>query len=473
MSVAAEDIRFRKAKVISDASSNGGAKGLILINSGARHNLFPRVTRAERTAGITRYRKEFWCNENTLNEVAYSVLAYLEFPSNAGDRFYLGAGTQTDNQASLNTTDYVWKGIGSLQTALNGGETAVALTMENNDFQFPNGGYLHLSNKFMVSQTINSGVNVGDSVTYSVGNSRWEKITATTDIVYPNGLYVGSSKVMTVQSSSVEEWLKLKDTSYTETLATGNGSTTNPTLTALVHGTNICVQPNKRPVVTATCGGVTRTVNISAAGVASGYCSAGQLNMATGAWTTAITWTTAPDNATSVSVTYYENCYAYSGNVATVQLDDTVSQVYATSNSYGAGCVDCSDVLGSFSGDSKSSTSGTYNAITYPIVCPNVGSEEDTFTLTFSSATAFSASGVVAGSLGSGSINSAFSPTNPNTSTPYFTIPIAMWGGTWASGDTFTFTTHPSAFGLWLKEVVPAGVSQEPYNICALGWYCE
>ena len=71
----------------------------------------------------------------------------------------------------------------------------------------------------------------------------------------------------------------------------------------------------------------------------------------------------------------------------------------------------------------------------------------------------FAVAGDTLGSVGSGNIASNFAPTNPDFGAPYFTLPSAIWGGAWASGETFTFQTHPAALPLWLKRVVPAGAA--------------
>jgi len=42
---------------------------------------------------------------------------------------------------------------------------------------------------------------------------------------------------------------------------------------------------------------------------------------------------------------------------------------------------------------------------------------------------------------------------------PYFTIPAAAWGGTWANGETVTFITHPASIPIWEKRVIPAGAN--------------
>ena len=297
MAVEASDIKWKKSATVTDTAANGGRKSNTEIQTGVRHNLFPRITKAQRTAGLTRYRKEFWCNENADDDAAEGVLVFPEFPSNAGDRFYLGEGTQTDTQDDLETFDPVWMGVGQLQTALSGSETSVSLTMENADFEFPNGGTLHLTDKFKTSQTIASGIHIGDSVEYNGGSSTWEKIAATSDVDYPKGIYVGSNTVLTVEGTTNEEWLELADNEYAdEDIGDGDGSDTSPTLSTLTNATNgICRQPGKLPVVTATdTGDATMTVNVAADGSCSGDCTAGELDMTDGTWTTDITWTTAP-----------------------------------------------------------------------------------------------------------------------------------------------------------------------------------
>lgn len=476
MGASTSDMKYRKSVTVTDTSSNGGRKSTNEISTGIRHNLFPRVTHAERTAGVTRYRKFFMCNENTDDDIAYDAFIYFEFPSNGGDRFYLGAGTQVDNQGDLEDYDPVWMGVGQLNSNLSGGETTIDLAMENNDFQFPNGGYLHITNKFMTGQTIDSDVEIGDSIEISGGT--WYTIAATEDVTYPKGLYVGSNVVLTLQSGTTnEEWLLLAENEYAdEDIGDGNGINTSPTLTALAHATNgICRQPNYLPVVTATCGGVARTVNVASDGTCSGYCSAGELNMADGTWTTDITWNTAPDNATDITITYYENCFNYAGNVATVELEsgEQVANAYTTSNSYGAGSINAGDIEPSSSAWTETSAAGTYDEATYPVVMYNDGTEYDTWTITFTSATNFTCTGTNEGSVGTGNIGGDFSPTNADTGQPYFTIDKDGWGGIWASGDTVTFTTSPAAIPIWIKEVVPASTAAVNNNILPLGAYWE
>lgn len=484
MTITAADIKFRKSVVQTDTDANGGRKGSTLVVSGARHALFPRVTKTQRENGLVRYRKEFFCNENAEDQSAYGVMIYLMRPSTADDRFYMAKGTQQDIQSQFKrksdidtyaSTRYarMWTGCGALETALVGGEAQVSITMENDDFQFPNGGYLYLANNTMTAQTIDDDVSIGDSVTDSGGS--WSKIAHTDDISYPNGWCVGTDEVLTIQDVTNEEFLAIADNAYTgEVIGTGDGSSLAPALSTLINVTNgICRQPTKLPVITATCGGTTRTVNVAADGSCSGYCSAGQLDMATGVWTTDISWTTAPDNATDITADYHENCFSYVGNVATVELSGQVANAYNTGNTYVSGCLNEDEVKCLLEDWSETSTSGTYDETTYPVILYNDGTEEDEFTLEFSDAANFSVSGAYFGSIGTGSTGSDFSPTNPNTGQPYFTIQSAGWGGSWVAGETITFKTHPAAVPMLLEEEVPAGTVQEPNNLLALGSYTE
>jgi hypothetical protein len=103
----------------------------------------------------------------------------------------------------------------------------------------------------------------------------------------------------------------------------------------------------------------------------------------------------------------------------------------------------------------ETSSSGTYDESTYPLVLDNLGTIDDEWTITFTSSTAFDVEGLYTGDVGSGSTSSSLAPINSDTSTPYFTLPSAGWGGTWASGDTITFSTKPAAIPFWVVQYVP------------------
>lgn len=76
-------------------------------------------------------------------------------------------------------------------------------------------------------------------------------------------------------------------------------------------------------------------------------------------------------------------------------------------------------------------------------------------TLTFTSATGYTATSDQVGALGSGSTGSTFAPVNPNTSATYFSIPSTCWSGVFTSGDVVILRTTPAAVPVWYVQTVP------------------
>jgi hypothetical protein len=164
-----------------------------------------------------------------------------------------------------------------------------------------------------------------------------------------------------------------------------------------------------------------------------------------------------------VNEEYFENVAASkTDDEVTLTLDsgDTLANDYTTANgTIVASCIDVGDLEASSESWTETSSAGTYDETTYPLVLDNIGTVYDTWTLTFTSATTFSVVGANEGSVGSGNISTGFAPSNPDFTKPYFTLAAAGWGGTWATNDTITFTTNPAAQGIWIKQVVPAGAA--------------
>lgn len=148
------------------------------------------------------------------------------------------------------------------------------------------------------------------------------------------------------------------------------------------------------------------------------------------------------------------------GTTVTITLDDGDS----LANGFSAGTLVASVLeLGDIEAEAvdwtETSGDGSYDETGSPVEVDNIGGVDDDWTLTFTSPTAFTVSGAVDGEVGTGSTATDFAPVNPDFGKPYFILRAAGWAGTWAAGDTITFTTWPAAAPFWVRQIVPAGTS--------------
>lgn len=157
---------------------------------------------------------------------------------------------------------------------------------------------------------------------------------------------------------------------------------------------------------------------------------------------------------------------SWNGNVATLTLESGSSLVnsYLASNTRVSSVIETATIETSSSNWTETTTSGTYDETTYPLVLDNIGTTYELWTITFTSATDFDCIGDTIGSVGSGSISSDFSPNNADFTKPYFTLSSSGWGGTWASGETITFTTSPAAYPFWEVRVIDPGTASLSSN---------
>lgn len=103
--------------------------------------------------------------------------------------------------------------------------------------------------------------------------------------------------------------------------------------------------------------------------------------------------------------------------------------------------------------------SASYNRTTAPIVAQNIGAITQRWALVFTSSTEYEAYGEFVGKIANGSIGTAFSPANPRTATPYFTVPAAGWGSGWLRGNVLRFNTTAATGGLWVARCISPGAT--------------
>lgn len=102
-------------------------------------------------------------------------------------------------------------------------------------------------------------------------------------------------------------------------------------------------------------------------------------------------------------------------------------------------------------------TNAQYNLVAYPVAIDNRGSVPERWKIVFTSTTAFELYGENRGLVATGSTSADFSPTNPQTGTPYFTIEADGWGSGWSVGNTVRFDTDAAAAPVWMIRTVLPG----------------
>jgi len=221
----------------------------------------------------------------------------------------------------------------------------------------------------------------------------------------------------------------------------------------------------------------------SAAEAYANWCGAGLLGAAAGSGESSIevdygaasgVWDGAPvhidDGANEVDLTV-NGAPSWIGNTATLTLSAVLGYNFSATTTVVSTIVALDQVKTATGSWVETSTSGTYDETTYPVTIYNVGTVTDSWTLTFTDATNFSVTGTNTGSVGSGDINTDFQPAN--SSSYYFLIDKDGWAGTWAAGDTVTFTTTHAGKSYWVKEVVPAAIASYSNNTVVLDWRGE
>ena len=153
------------------------------------------------------------------------------------------------------------------------------------------------------------------------------------------------------------------------------------------------------------------------------------------------------------------------GNVFTLGFTPALANGYLTAdNTKVSSVLPTGDIENSVDNVVVTSASGIFDYINTPIQLYQNSTVDDTFTVTFTSATTYTVDSATYGNLGAGSIGSDFSPVNPDFASPYFTLPIAIWQGTFANADTVVFDTLSSTRAFWLKRIIPANTPEVTGN---------
>jgi hypothetical protein len=464
-----------KSSVISDTTGNGGVLTNNAIVDSSAENLFPSITESERTTGTMRYRKGFL---KKLSGTATSMKYFADRLSTAGDYVQITRGGYDDTQATADDigwedTNITWT-VGTRKVTLSGAQaelavgTLVLFTTSAGAFRglATVASYIDTTN-FTISTMIRGSdpantdhvrtfwAGAGDLHTALTGGASTSVVA---DFEAASGVYVGMYialvdwDVLDDGLPSIEyclvtavSWASEQATITISPACVSNHAVKTQGIVTGTEDENFDV--DGLTLVVKVNGGDAQTVTFTGDGQTAAQIVA-QISL-TGATATVSGGTKVAINTDSY---YAENSIQVTSDstaATELGLDDSVH--YGTTGTVVAGVVELGTIAASHSTPSKSSASGTF---TDNITDYDLGCAYDTWTVTFSSATAFTVAGASTGTIGSGTRSADFAIANWGSY--YFKIPSTCWGGTWANGDTVTFTTYPSARSIWFKEVVPA-----------------
>jgi len=473
-----------KSSVVSNDTGNGGVLSNNAVVDNAAENVFPHVNESDRTAGITRYRDVFVKKlSGTLTEAKFMI----DRLSTAGD--YIVITRAGDSHTQLTADDLGWNTtvtwtlgtrtivLGAAQAAVTPG-TLLLFTESDDTFR---GIATVATYTNTTTMTISTMIRGSDPATtdkvytwYTGSGDLNTALTGATDdtvvadfevtaCILP-GQYVALidwdvSTPPTIEYCLVDSvaWAGTEGTLTLSTECVSNHAVkTQGTVTGTedenfdVDGLTLVIKVN---------GGDSQTVTFVDDGR-----TAAQVATMINDQTTGCTASASGTKVKIVTDNYYaeNSIQVLSDSTADTELglDNTVH--YGTTGTVVAGVLELGTIAASHSTPVKTSPLGTF---TDNITDYDLGACYDTFTVTFSSATAFTVAGAAEGSLGAGVITTAFTPAHWGSY--YFSIPTSCWGGTWADGDTVVFTTTPSAEGVWMKEVVPASTAAYSGNKCS------
>ena len=171
------------------------------------------------------------------------------------------------------------------------------------------------------------------------------------------------------------------------------------------------------------------------------------------------------------------NAVSWNGTKATLTFaaGQSLTNSYVAASTRVASVWEAGTIRGAVDTWSISSSAGTYGGWSGTgnppagVTTDAIGSIEQTWTITFTSASAFTCVGDSVGSVGGGNRTTDFAPNNADFSRQHFTLPASGWGGTWATGEMISFKTHPASVALWQKRIIPPNTASLPGDKVIIG----
>ena len=162
---------------------------------------------------------------------------------------------------------------------------------------------------------------------------------------------------------------------------------------------------------------------------------------------------------------------SWAANIATITLETPLFSNYIANETQVASAIKVTDLQPLLDNIVVTSATGGFDLV-LPLGMTSLLSAratiEQTWTLTFLTATTFSIIGDTKGLLGNGDINTNTAPNNPDYTLPYFYIPIGSFTGTFIAGDTVVCQTHPFIIPAFIKKTLAVGTAEVDYETTKL-----
>jgi hypothetical protein len=114
----------------------------------------------------------------------------------------------------------------------------------------------------------------------------------------------------------------------------------------------------------------------------------------------------------------------------------------------------------------------SYDKTNYPIAVTNAGTVTENWCIKFTNTTSFQVIGEHLGIIGTGTTGASVTPSNPNSTEPYFTLDYRGWGQGWAAGNCLFFKTVAAGAPVWVAQTIQQGtetVTDDKFTLIVRG----
>ncbi len=416
---------WRKSEYWNDLDTNGGYFVYTKVYDNTAENIHPNVSNAQRAAGGNFYKKLYW---HLTSGTATGVEFGIDKTSESEDYYAVAKGISSDVQTDAKSfQDTYWYMVGELVTALSSG---VAASLDA-DFDAAY-GVLPAGKCALLNFTDLDGSGIAPIEVFTVASSASSGIT-----------WAGNQAHIKLASGTVETDYPIKTKGVI--IGTEASPYTGIDGTVLLMDINTVIHTITFPN-TESLSGVITTLNT--------------FLDAYGDHATAIA---TPSKVTIENNRYYYNNYVQcTGGTARTIIGFSTDASTSTDGTMVSGVLELGTVTTSVASLIVTSSYGTFDDSSYPILTFKAGTIDEHWTLTFDNTVSFTVSGNRKGNVLSGTITTTCQAANQGSN--YWRIQPASFNNSFVAGDEIEWDTTSSAPSIWVKRIVPTSCASWGIN---------